>query len=276
MMKHTLRLAASECARYAPLFCFTGIDGCGKSTQVQRLARRLRAAGWPTVTVWTGGQKTVTGALVRLGQRYLHAPRRGADRRFLAPQGDQRALAAEFSQYLTSSHRLFQRHRLLGRSWLDVSIFEHMLEIDLSVLPHLFCKRAVVCDRYLYRSVVNAAVLLDISVSEVPHLLRHPALCLVPRPTIYFLLDMKAEVAYRRKIDLPSVEYVERRVPLYRAIAALTGMTVIDGGQSPDTVEEFVWAHVERALQDLSAGRERRMALHVVRRAGPAEREQQR
>ena len=54
--------------RRVPLFCFTGIDGCGKSTQVRGLAQRLRAAGWPTATVWTGGQKTLTGPLVRLVQ----------------------------------------------------------------------------------------------------------------------------------------------------------------------------------------------------------------
>lgn len=252
-------------AQEVPLFAFTGIDGCGKSTQVRRLVRRLRAAGRPTVAVWTGGQKTITGPLVHLGQRRLRAPRRGHDRRFVARQGGQPELDHEFSAYLASSHRLFTRHPLLARAWTDLSLLEHALEIDWAVWPHLRSRRAVICDRYIYRSVINLAVLLDLGVAELPRLLRHPALRLVPRPTCYFLLDVPAELGYRRKIDLPSAEYVERRVPLYRALAALTGMAVIDAAQDPDSVEEQIWSQVQAVLQDRSGGTSRRMDLHMPR-----------
>jgi thymidylate kinase len=246
-----------------PLFCFTGIDGCGKSTQVRRLARRLRAEGRPTATVWTGGRKTVTGPLVRLGQSRLRAPRRGSDRRFAARQGGQPELSHEFSTYLASAHRLFKRHPFLGKAWADLSLIEHSLEIDWAVWPHLLRHRAVICDRYMYRSVINLAVLLDLDESELPRLLRHPALLLVPRPTCYFLLDVPAEVGYQRKIDLPSLEYVARRVPLYRALAAFTGMPVIDAAQDPDIVEEQVWSHVQRVLRNLTTGLVQRMDLRL-------------
>jgi thymidylate kinase len=258
--------------REAPLFCLTGIDGCGKSTQVRRLTRRLRAAGRPAVAVWTGGQKTFTGPLVRLGQRRLRAPRRGEDRRFVARRGGSREVAAEYTQYLSSSHRLFRRQRLLRRCWTDLSLIEHMLEIDWTVLPHLRKGRTVVCDRYLYRTVVNLAVLLDIPPSDLPRLLRHPTLRLVPRPTLYFLLDVPAEVAYQRKIDLPSIEYLERRVPLYRTLATLTGMPVIDACQDPDMIENQIWTHVEQALLNQSMGRPERMNLSTHRRMEQSER----
>jgi thymidylate kinase len=198
--------------------------------------------------VWTGGQKTITGRLVRIGQHHLRAPRRGQDRRFVAREGGQQAVAQEFSQYMSASHRLFRQHRLVGQAWIDLSLFEHALEIGCKVPPHLVRGRAVVCDRYIYKSVVNLAVLLDLSPSRLERLLHHPAIHLVPRPTLYFLLDLPADVAYTRKVDLPSIEYVERRSPVYRSIAELTGMPVIDATQSVDTVEAQVWEVVSRTL----------------------------
>ena len=231
----------------APLICFTGVDGCGKSTQARRLAQHLRSAGWTTVTVWTGGQKTLSHPLVLLGQRHLRAPRRDADRRY-RQHGASVPVSEQFGSYMASSHSLFRKHRLLGRVWTDISLFEHALEIDYSVLPHLIQNRAVVCDRYIYKSVVNLAVLLDLTPSEIEALLRHPAVRGVPQPTLYFLLDLPAAVAYNRKHDIPSVEYVERRVPVYRHVAENSGMTVIDATQSPDVVESQVRATVERVL----------------------------
>jgi thymidylate kinase len=232
----------------APLICFTGVDGCGKSTQTKRLALRLRQTGWQTKTVWTGGQKTVTGPLVRLGQQYLHAPRRGQDRRFVARDANKQAVDQEFSQYMNASHHLFRQHPGIGRAWIDLSLFEHAVEIDCAVLPHLRMGRAVICDRYIYKSLVNLAVLLDLSPARIRTLLRHPAVRLVPRPTLYFLLDVPAEAAFSRKTDLPSIEYVQRRVPVYRSIAAMTGMPVINATQSPDAIEAQVWDVVSRVL----------------------------
>jgi thymidylate kinase len=235
------------------LIAITGIDGCGKSTQVKMMSERLSAEGWDAVSLWTGGNKTLSRPLVRAGQFLLRAPRRGRDRRFYARDAARQSLSQEFSAYLGSSHRLF-RHGLMRRAWTDLSLAEHALEIAVAVTPHLRRGRVVVCDRYIYRTVVNLAVLLDLSEAELTRLLRHPALRLIPHPAVYVLLDIPAEVGYARKQDLPSLEYVARRVPIYRQIAAMTRMPVIDATQSPQYIHERMWDIVSEALAGCNAG----------------------
>lgn len=232
----------------SPLICFTGIDGCGKSTQVKMLTDRLNDEGWEAVRVRTGGDKSLSRPLVRLGQRVLRAPRQGGDRRFYARDAAQQTVSEEFSGYLATSRRIFQSNWLMRRAWTDLSLFEHALEIDRAVWPHLWRRRAVVCDRYIYKSIVNLAVLFDLPLSRLPGLLRHPALRLAPQPTIYFLLDVPASVGFARKIDVPSIEYVERRVPIYRALADLAGMAVVDATQSPEVIHRQVWMMVSKKL----------------------------
>lgn len=234
-----------------PLICFTGIDGCGKSTQTRMLKQRMQDAGLDTATVWTGGRPYVSRPLVRLVKRRLRAPVQRADLSFdtRSAGGD---VSEEFDEYLTKSNAMFRKHWLLRRGWTDVSLIEHAVEANLAVQPHLRAGRAVICDRYLYKSIVNLAILLDLELTELPGLLRHPAVRLVPRPDLYFLMDLPATVAAARKTDLPSLEYVARRVPVYRALAAYARMPVVDATQTPDEVAQDVWAETTRRIPRLA------------------------
>lgn len=232
-----------------PLICLTGIDGCGKSTQVARLATRLEAEGWPVSTVWCGGRPYLSQPAVWLAKRMLHAPRRGPDGRFYSREPARQAVANEFSTFVENSSRLFEKHPFLRRSWIDVSLFEHALEANVKIRPKLVGRRMVVSDRYLYRSVVNIVALLGLPLSSLPALLSHPAFRLAPTPLVYLLFDLPAEVAFGRKHDLPSIEYLNQRVPVYRALAELTDMVVIDATQDPDTVEDCVWSVVRERLE---------------------------
>jgi dTMP kinase len=152
---------------------------------------------------------------------------------------------------------MFQRYWPLRRGWTDVSLTEHAVEANLAVQPHLRAGRAVICDRYIYKSVVNLAILLDLEMTQLPGLLRHPAVRAVPKPDLYFLMDLPADVAAARKTDLPSVEYVARRVPVYRALAAYAGMPVVDATQPPDQVAAAIWDEVTRRIPTLGAERAR-------------------
>lgn len=212
------------------------------------LKERMQHAGWNTVSVWTGGRPYVSRPLVRLTKRRLQAPVQRADGRFEARTAGAEASDA-FGEYLTKSNVMFQKHWVLRRGWTDVSLIEHAIEANLAVRPHLRAGRAVICDRYIYKSIVNLAILLDVELTALPGLLRHPAVRLVPRPDLYFLMDLPASVAAARKTDVPSLEYVARRVPVYRALAAYAGMPVVDATQSPDVVADDIWTGVSSVIR---------------------------
>ena len=71
----------------------------------------------------------------------------------------------------------------------------------------------------------------------------------VPRPTLQFLIDVPAEVAFSRKSDIPDIQFLERRIPLYHALAVNERMQCVDGTAAPDTVAATVWQHVQPLLR---------------------------
>lgn len=233
-----------------PLICITGIDGCGKSTQASLLRRRLLYEGWDVASIWAGGRKPLTRPVVHAVQRYLRKPHQASDGHFYpraTPDGVAQ-VKEQFAGYVAGANALRTQHPLLVRVWTSLLLYEHALEIALAVRPQLNCGRAVVCDRYLYRSVINLAVMLDMPLSSLPSLLNHPALRLVPAPTLYFLIDVPSDIAYGRKHDLPGDDYGRQRAPLYREVAALAGMPVIDGTGSPEEIHARMWDVVVQTL----------------------------
>ncbi len=72
---------------------------------------------------------------------------------------------------------------------------------------------------------------------------------LSPRPAAAFLIDIPAEVALQRKDDIPSLDYVQRRVDYYRFLSRSQQMVVIDGCDHLDNIQAAVVRTVEKYIQ---------------------------
>jgi thymidylate kinase len=227
------------------LIAFNGIDGSGKSSQTERLLAELKAAGYPAVYVWSGSRTPLTRLFVRLVRRVLKAPTRKASEA-VAPDAGTNG-RAQGEAYLSSTERILKR-RWVRTIWLHASLVEHMVKIWFTILPHLLRKRVVVSDRYLYDTVVSMAAMANVPPDELPALLRLPFFYRVPKPDLWFFLDVPPEVSFSRKPDIPDMLSVERRIPLYQVAARELGMQVIDATASPDEVAAAIMGRVRAAL----------------------------
>lgn len=224
------------------IICFNGIDGAGKSLQANRLVDQLNAAGHPAVYVWTGGTSPVMKPLIRLGQRILRAPVAERPDAALPPGSD-----LQYRSYLNSTGRLF-KNSATRNLWLHVSLLEHAAEIWARVLLPLRAGNIVICDRYLYDTIIGVSVLANLDASAIPPLVRQARFYKVPRPDKWFFLDLPAATAFSRKRDIPDVLFLERRIPLYKALATSAGMQVIDASGTPDEIAATIWHEVQPLL----------------------------
>lgn len=232
------------------IICFNGIDGSGKSLQAQRLVEQLNAAGYPAVMVWNGGRSTLTGPFIRLVQRSLRAPKKQQ-----VATSEPAEMSSRYRSYVAKMERIFRR-RWLRELWLHGSLLEHTVEIWCTVLPHLLRGRVVVSDRYLYDTVVAVAVLAGLDEAETERLYRVARWYPTPRLGKWLFLDLPAEVAYRRKNDVYDLMFLERRVPLYRALRRVFDIHTIDATATQDEVAAQIWNAVQPIL-----GARRRPAL---------------
>lgn len=199
-------MTASPQTRPTFLVSFSGIDGAGKSTQIDHLCLTLRDAGlgvrlftfWDDAAALTSLREGA-GHKVFGGDKGVGSPDKPIHRRDKNVRSPAMTLA-RLGLYLLDALSLRRVARRALRSGTDVIVF----------------------DRYLYDELAN----LDFSHPVVRFYVRF-LLRLVPRPDVAFILDADPVQAHTRKPEYPLEFLFENRNAYLRLSALLGEMTVI-------------------------------------------------
>jgi len=226
------------------VICFNGIDGSGKTSQATRLIEHLRAQGYDVTYVWAGGRTNLTSPFIRLSKYLLRAPKLTS-----STAKNSKKTAKQYKNYLSSARRVLG-WSVVWRLWLRFTLVEHIKKIHQLFSPHLAAKRIIVCDRYIYDSVINTAFLAGLDPAQLPPLLQQASITRVPVPAKCFYLDVPAEVAYQRKNDIVALQEIAPRVPLYQITASTLGMEVIDGTATQDEIAQLIQSSVDKLLAE--------------------------
>jgi thymidylate kinase len=215
------------------LVTFSGVDGSGKSTQIENLRSALHAAGLKTslLAFW---DNVVVGVKYREGfvhkvyksERGIGEPGKPVNRRDKNMRGWHLTLARHFL-YLLDAINLCRVISRAKKSNVDV----------------------VILDRYIYDELAN----LDLSnwLSRIFVKFVHR---FVPRPDLAYLLDADPVAAYARKPEYP-VEFMKQCRHAYFELASLLNtsqlntMTIIP----PMDLPEARLAVLQAAERELAA-----------------------
>ena len=195
--------------------CFSGIDGSGKTTLATNLRASLRSRGVQTKYVWGAHNYVLLRPLM------LILKKRSRHGQASSSQG-----AMEKQRYGFAKRMI--RNPLIAEAYKIFIISEYMLQIIVKIrLPLIFGKN-VVCDRYVYDTAINLSVHMHYSQKSFRILLDRLLNC-CPKPDILFFVDLPEEVAYKRKNDIPSTNYLVKRRTFYRFLAKEYAVTRLDG-----------------------------------------------
>lgn len=195
------------------LISFSGVDGSGKSTQIENLRSALHAAGLKS-TLLAFWDNVVVGVKYREGfvhkvyksERGIGAPGKPVNRRDKNMRAWHLTIARHFL-YLLDAINLRRVVARAKKSGVDV----------------------VILDRYIYDELSNLNMGNSLSRAFVRFV--H---AFVPRPDIAYLLDADPLAAYLRKPEYP-VEFVKKCRRAYFELAGiLKTMTIIPALDLPE------------------------------------------
>ncbi|MDD4856913.1 MAG: hypothetical protein PHD74_02270 [Candidatus Krumholzibacteria bacterium] len=208
------------------LVVLSGLDGSGKSTQTALLAERLRAAGIPATEVWNRWKPTVSAVFIRLAKRYLKA-------RETLKEGDYRGFTEAKRREMKSGWR---------RSLWQLLVWS---EYAAQVRARLFMRRAtgtaVLCDRYVYDTLIDVAVNFSVAPENLKDLMDHRLLSLFPKPAVVIFIDIDPETGAARKSDGTPAAYLADRRGYYTSLAQALEAPIIDGSLPIESVAESIW-----------------------------------
>jgi thymidylate kinase len=163
------------------LACFMGIDGSGKTTVAKALHESLSQAGISSTYIWCGW---------RGFESWLFKPFAAFTKDAMIKRGNERGVASAhekipFFDYLT---------------WLD-----YFVRVCPALVTSSLTSTVLVVDRYFYDVVQELHGEGTASRRMVTWLMR-----LFPQPTVVFYIKVPPELAYVRKDDIPSLEFLQR------------------------------------------------------------------
>lgn len=199
-----------------PLIVFEGIDGCGKTTQVERLKARLATAGLPFRHLREPGG-------TELGER---------QRALLLDPATRACPTAELFGYLQARAQLC--HEVIA--------------------PALSAGELVILDRFYHSTLAYQAYGLGLDLAQVRAAIRLATGGLRPDLVLWLSVD-PAEAQRRRaaargqdRIEARGLAYQQKVHEGYRALVASDGLVEIDAHQGADAIAAQVWQQVEPYL----------------------------
>jgi dTMP kinase len=200
------------------LISFEGSEGCGKSTQIQRLKARLEAAGRAVELRREPGGTAI-------GERVRNLLQHDKQAHNMTPETELLLFAASRAQLVREK-----------------------------IKPSLEAGNVVILDRYFDSTTVYQGIARGLPMESVRAINRFAVGDMIPHLTV--VLDMDARAAKQRihrdgreldRIEAQPDEFFEkvRQGYLHLAVEQPQRMVVLDASLAPDAIEAQIWKLVE-------------------------------
>jgi thymidylate kinase len=213
------------------LACFVGIDGAGKSTLAKALtANMLEEQSINCKYIWGGFNSSfvvfrpfvaVMKRLVFRGNEYMHE---------------------------SSTKGRALKSQVLSAWYQYLALVDYVLQALVKIRLPLALGTSVVCDRYVHDLVISIGVLLDYDRDRTMALLDR-CLRVLPEPDLVFLIDLPEALAFERKGDIVSLEFLSVRRSAYLQMAEHYEMMILDGSSDPRELSRVAAGKVLRHMR---------------------------
>jgi len=220
--------------RKAKLICFTGVDGSGKTTLAKELVKIMNEKEVQYKYVYGRLEPFILKPFIMIGRKVFFG---GKD------------IFKDYKGYSSRKRGVIERHSFLFTIYRYILLSDYLMQLLFKVKIPLMLGKNIVCDRYVYDTVItDLSVDMNLSSSEIRKLIRR-FFYLSPKPDLAFLIDLPEEIAFQRKNDTPSIEYLKERRMIYLDVGREEGMVVLDGSRSLDELKGIIQGEVSRKVE---------------------------
>ncbi|KKG74807.1 dTMP kinase [Methanosarcina mazei] len=205
----------------ATLICFNGIDGSGKTTISKSFKNALEKLDISCKYYWCGW--------------------RGFESWAFKPMISLIKKTSKIGDSSLESNKISTLNRKIP-AFSYFAILDYILRVLPNILLSLYRYEIVIADRYIYDVIVGFSVFNKQNEKFVFKTLTF----LFPKPDISFLIEVPDDIAFSRKDDVPSIEYLTKQKIVYSKYLKESTAKIIDGTKTKDEILNIVMNEVVR------------------------------
>ena len=201
--------------------CFTGIDGSGKSTISNKLVETMNDNGFNFAYVYNRYKPFLVRPFLYVGGKL-----------FL----NKKDFFEDYVDYSNTKKDAAKDHTILSSMYQYFVVIDYFLQTTYKIKIPLLLGKNIICDRYIYDTIVtDLAVDFNYTEDRVLKVLNKISM-IFPEPNKIFFIDVPEQVAFQRKNDVPSIEYLKDRVDFFRTVAKSHNFIKLDGTASVNDI----------------------------------------
>jgi dTMP kinase len=213
--------------------CFIGIDGSGKTSHAKTLVKSLKRKGIKCKYVWGRWTPFLLKPFeILLKKFYLKSKKIDCN---------------NYDEYVREKRRIIGNYKL-ALIWEYLVLLDYCIQVLLKVRLPLLLGKTIICDRYIYDTLVDLTIDFDFSGEEAGEIFTSRFLSLFPKPSLILLLDVPEAVACKRKGDLGLMNYLVDRRKTYLEVSQVLQAVVLDNSKNFFEIQETIMDGVKSAM----------------------------
>ena len=204
------------------IIAICGIDGSGKTTQIELLEKYLKHGGFRVKRVWFRWTAFLSYPFLALCR--------------LLGYTKWKTISRSNVRY---ADRRFYMNMALARLWPWLFALDTLLYSILQIKAQRILGYTILCDRFIPDIIVD--LICETKDYQLPkRLAGRLLLSLIPKDSKLIIIDVNESIAYNRKHDIPSINYLKERRKLYLTLAKTLSIPVIDGEKEASKVHKDI------------------------------------
>lgn len=134
-----------------------------------------------------------------------------------------------YKEFRKEKSNAIGKYSFLYLIYVSILFIDYFIRLFFLVIIPLYYGRNIVCDRYIYDTIItDISMDLGLTKEKICRLIKY-CYHLLPRPDYLFLIDLPEMIAYNRKNDVPSIDYLTSIRGTYFEVGKLMEMKILDG-----------------------------------------------
>ena len=134
----------------------------------------------------------------------------------------------DYNHYNKTKRATSHRFPLLSNFYAFIWIIDYLIQISLKVTISIIIGQKLIVDRYIFDTAVNLSLTTGNDIGYGKKILKLLSI-FTPKPDLILFIDLSEEIAFDRKDDIQSVEYLRERRGRYLELAEDYNFKTLDG-----------------------------------------------
>ena len=216
----------------------SGIDGCGKTTQAEHLVETLKQQGLSVEYQWLRWEPSIVNSLKLI-------------KNLLGKNAKQTDKAAATNEKADSKWKNIKKQlmksRIFSYIWLKYASMDYYRAYKKAV--KYWNADIIIMDRYIFDFTVDQSINFKLDIDDMNFALAHSKISKMHKPDLNIIINIPAEVGYKRKMDGTSVSYLQEREKIY---SSMQGENVLhlDGTTSIEDIQKAIYDWVTPRIKE--------------------------